>query len=126
MTMMYAQPAVVVRAPPTIVPHAEVATKQEVKHHCQGQEEDEKGKVGPWELHSKVLVDGDAKEGQVWHEWHTEVLLFHQQYPDGHVLHGGMPHLTPEIHSHRTSTLDADACAQRHQVVQACQGITDH
>jgi hypothetical protein len=58
-------------------------TKREVKHHRQVQEEDEKGKVGPRELRSKVPVDGDAKEGQVWHKQRAEVLLLHRHDPNG-------------------------------------------
>ncbi len=123
---MYAQPAGVVRVPPAVVPHAEVVTKQEVKCHHQGQEEDKEGKVGPWELRDEVPVDGDAKEGQIWHMRHAEVLLLLQHGPGGHVLHGGMPRLTPEVRSCGAPTLDAGTCAQRHQAGQACQGITDH
>ncbi len=74
---MYAQPAGVVRVPPTVVPHAEVVTKREVKCHHQGQEEDMEGTVGQRELHGEVTVDGNAKEGQVRHERCTEVLLLH-------------------------------------------------
>jgi hypothetical protein len=58
--MMYAQPTGVIHVPPAVIPQAEVVTKQEVKRHRQGQEEDEKGEVGPQELRSKVPVDGDA------------------------------------------------------------------
>jgi hypothetical protein len=107
---MYAQPAGVIHVPPAIVSQAEVVTKQEVKRHRQGQEEEEEGEVGLQELRSKVPVDGDAKEGQVQHKLHKEVLLLHQHEPNDHVLCGGALHLTPEVCSRRAPTLDADTC----------------
>ncbi len=61
---MYAQPTGVIHLPPAVVPQAEVVTKQEVNCH-QGQEEDKESEVGLWELHGKVPVDGNAKEGQI-------------------------------------------------------------
>ncbi len=93
---MYAQPAGVVCVPPTVVPHAEMVTKQEVKSHHHGQKEDEEGKVSLRELGNEVPVDGDAEEGQVQQKLCADILLLHQHNPDGHVVYGGAS-LSPKV-----------------------------
>jgi hypothetical protein len=73
-----------------------------------------------------IPVDGDVKEGQVWHARQAEVILLHQYDSNGHMLHGGTLCLTTKVCSHWAPTHDADAGAQRHHAAQARQDIIDH